>query len=362
MPKGTKRTRSPGASKAKKAKVVDPVVEKVELITEAINTHHDDANIQDLLVMAAKSAFTEPKDLRHAFHGNFIDMIDSTLQNFIGDYQGKVSDSQAKVADADNVKETNIQTRDQLAEALEKKAEEIVNKEAELSEKTATTKALQKELKAKKTEMAKVCATMQSLEVDLEEATEKQTIFIGLRDEAAEKSEKDRKKHVTLILPFLKKMKVESSLVVSAPLALQKETRGTFDNAVVTEISTQFDSHIQTLKEGIATERTQNQEFIDDVERSEQNFNQAQAAQNQAQEELDTLESQKKELEDNKKQVDKDLKNHEKNVKKITDELSSFQETYEHLGKVYDAMVELRDRSTEKEEEPAEEEMEVALD
>jgi len=331
----------------------DPIREKVNSIIVALETHHQDDDIQRLLVDAAKSAFDEPKDKRHRFHSTFINMIDDTLQKFVKEFEGSVANNQARINNADSVKAENIEKRDALADALEKKRELIQEKEKELAEKMELTKSTNREAKVKKAETAKATAVTDVLEAELADAQEKHSVFLKLRDEPSEK-EKDRKKQVSIISPYLKKMKVDSSLIVSAPIALQKETRGNFDNAVVGEIAIQFDAHISKLQEGIATEQVSNQSIIQAQEAADAYASQAHEAEIQALGELQNLENEQSDLEEQKKVVDRDIKNHDKNVKKIIDDLADSTETFEHLTIVYNGMTQMRDRVTETEKIEAE--------
>eukprot|EP00397_Hematodinium_sp_SG-2012_P023274 GEMP01024171.1.p1 GENE.GEMP01024171.1~~GEMP01024171.1.p1 ORF type:complete len:379 (+),score=109.38 GEMP01024171.1:63-1139(+) len=338
------------SSKSKKQKVVDPLKEKVDLIVDAIETHHDDFNIKQLLLESAKTAFEDPKDKRHRFHETFITMIESSLQTYIADFDSKMGEARSKVNNADSVKAQNVENRDHVSEALDQKKEVITQKGEELKAKEEQVKVATKELKMKKGDKSKACAPLIQLETQLEECESKKDIFIKMRDDIASMSAAQRKTALKQLTPYFEKINLDGSLIMAAPLALQKETRAGFDAVTVSEVGNQFTTFSADLKRQIDEEKVKNVTIIVAVEEAEKVLDAAKEASKTATEELEVLENEKTELDKKKKAAEKEIKDHDKNVKIYASELQENTETYESLTKVLGAMIELRDRLSEKEE------------
>lgn len=349
------------ASKTKKAKL-DPLREKVNQIIEAVETHHEDPNIQQLLVNAAKTAFDDPKEKRHRFHEDFIKMIDTSLRKYIADFESQVAETKIKVNSADSIKAQNIENRDQIAEALEQKKEQIAKKQDEVKGREEEVKAATKEAKAKKADKAKACGPLMQLEEDLAECNKKFAGYTELRDNVASLSANQRKTGLKQLTPYLERIKLDDSLTHSVPLVLAKETRAGFDLQVLQEVEKQFSTFMDDLNGQIDNEKQSNAGIISELEAAERHLESTKQECDTAKEELSTLEGHKNELEKNKKTSEKDIKDHDKNVKEYVSELATLTKTHESLTKVYEVMVELRDRQSEKEEAPEQSEMQVCED
>eukprot|EP00397_Hematodinium_sp_SG-2012_P047717 GEMP01054385.1.p1 GENE.GEMP01054385.1~~GEMP01054385.1.p1 ORF type:complete len:376 (+),score=120.69 GEMP01054385.1:59-1129(+) len=347
-----KRKSAATTTKAKKAKVqkveeVDPLQEKVQSIKQTLEVYEDDNAIQQLLVAAVEHAFDKPKDTRHKFHEIFIGMVDTTLRKFVQRFEQEVNKLKEEGTDGLALKHQKAVNHDRNTEALEKKSAEAMQKQLELSGKEESVKATGKQLKAKRAEKMKACGPLIMLENNLDEAIEKHEVFVKLRDDPCSMNDKDRKKLVTVLTPYLKVMKVDSSLIVSAPLALAQEVRTGFNATILQEITAQFDTYMSELKQKIELEAAAHRTIIDDVTEAEAATNAARDAADAARKELAVLEQEKLNLEQVKKDGEKDLKNHEKHMKNVDEDLATNVNTYEKLQKVYLDMVEIRDRSTE---------------
>jgi len=345
MPPKRASTKKDESSKKKPKKEVDPLQEKINPIVEAIETHHENLEMQELLVQAAKTVFNEPKDKRHRFHDELIKMIDTSLREYIKTFEDKTEDMNVKVNSADEKKAENISNRDRINEDLEKKTELINAKQLEVKEKEDTVKQATKEVKDKRAEKKKACGPLISLEDDLEECGKHNTSYTEIRDKAAEMSKEKRKKSIKQLETYLKTI-LDGSLIISAIAVLDKEVKAGFDLQVLSAIEAQFAETRSQLEAKIKAEKESNVQIISEVEAAEANLQSAKEAAEAARTELENLENERKGLEKEKKTLDKDIKDHDKNVKTHVSDLQGFRETLESLSKVYDTMSELRDRQS----------------
>jgi len=221
-PISTKRARAQVApSEAKKARVVDPVAEKVDLISKTISDPSCQVpapeSHREMLLLSIPHILTVPSDERHEFQTQIAQMVGKVLNDHVADWEKQVSDSNANVAmsaekDAETMKavETSASTID-AKEGVVEKCKGVVNEDSEAAN------VAEEAWKFATKEVAEFDDELQQTIVKKDQCSSVfNECFIPLK--SGEGDSKDVKGLLKRIEPMLKKLSTEASLLSAVAL------------------------------------------------------------------------------------------------------------------------------------------------
>lgn len=345
------------ATKAKKARKesvvyepepVDPVVEKTDAITDAINKYfEEDESVKELLLSTSSFCFQKPKEERHRYTAPLHNMVEETLKSFINRFTKNVNAAQEKITNSDKQKEENILSRDQYTMALEKNKQSIteqftVNKELE-----SKVNQTSEELRAKEEESSEAVAAGKRMQSDVDDTEEVYESYKNIRDHSEDVSAKDKKKQLAILQEFLKKSGAPTSLIPSVGVILSKVEHVEFDLVVLKEINRVFDERLSNLRDSIAKERAQAEPQLKASELAQEAHDLAEKEYQTGEEAHKELKTKGKEIQSSLKKVEKELKDHDSNLERIQEELNEYEGELANLKEVYQGFEFLRDRSNQ---------------
>jgi len=243
------------AASAKKAKVVDPLAEKVDLVSETIS----DPLCQvpgpelhrEMLVNSIPYTLTVASEERHEWQTAVAKMVGEVLSGYVVDWEKQVSDSLAEIG------ATELQAKqsmDLVEESVQKihAHEEVVAKSQELKdEAVAAAKFTGDNLKSAATEVAEFDGQLQMV-IDQKDhcGSIYNDCFIPMKSGTSQAAS-----HIKKIEPMLKKLSTESSLLSAIAPALKKlpDERGAFDIMAVEGTEAIFTKHLGALQDQIDT-------------------------------------------------------------------------------------------------------------
>jgi len=361
-------TKSAMKSGAKKQKV-DPVQEKVQILLDCIEEHEErDPDVKEILLSCANKCFNEPIESRHQFFGKFIGMIDDTLHVYHTNLHQRNNDKLQAIDECESKLQDHDLILENLKNSMETKKEEIAAKETEIEGLEALAKEAKAALKATKKQCDSGLAPLRAEEVKLKEAMETKAIYEGLSDAgaAATSTAKDRKKNITALINFLKKIDAHGGLLAacSYTLNLVGDDRGSFDHTILNEIANTFIKYETQTKENIVQEKTENAELLAQFEKVDTDTTQGINASQAANDQLDVLQEEKKEIQSQLKFHNKEVTSKKNETVKLRDQQSDIVQQIEQLSEVVTTVEELKNRSANPvpEEKPDDDVVEIPDD
>jgi len=254
-PVSNKRARAQVAStECKKAKVVDPITEKIELISNTIR--ESECQMQDshreMLLLALPHVLTVPSDERHEYQTQVAQMVGTVLSDYVAHWEQQVSESKANIG-------ASIQKAAETMKHVEESVVTIDNQEEEVKKCKGVVHEDSEALKA--ADEASQCASKEVANFD---ENLKETIaqrdhcssiynenFVTLKTGGLEA--KDVARLMKEVQPMLKKLSTESSLLSAIAPAFKKSPaeRGPFDNMAIEGAEAVFTKHLGELQEQI---------------------------------------------------------------------------------------------------------------
>jgi len=344
------RSQSPTKGRQHPAKVAkkekDPIEEKIQIITDAIEKHEEDESIMNLITKAASVSFKPSREERHKFYNECIEMVDTKLTEFLEKFKKEIETMRGDINNADNLKVENARRRDELAELLEKEKEKIAAKEDDLEKLVEQVEHTERELKKRKKDSNKAFEPLEKATKELVEAKKQKQVLADLCAALVDNKNKERKKQITAINNYIKSFGDEyAALTASLPNTLQKADRGTFDETVLATAAGAMDKNVARLEAVIQGEKVGHAPLLKALADAENAATLAEEARQKAQGELEELEAGREGLQNTRKATDKALKDHDKNVRELAANLTKTTEDHKELQMVYRTMEELRDRS-----------------
>jgi len=250
-----KRGRPPAAhTVAKKAKVTDPIMEKIEVISKIISD--PECQLQDshrgMLLGTLPYTLTVPNEERHEYQSQVAQMIGSVLSDYVAHCEQQVSEAKDNIpASADKAAETMKQVEDSAVKVSDQK-EEITKCKGIILEDSNAVKAAEKSLETASKEVAEFDVNLQAIIAEKDNCSSiYNDSFIPLKADGTKA--KDGASLLKKVEPVLKKLSTESSMLPALAPAFKKSAadRGTFDVMVVEGAERTFTDHLEKLQEEI---------------------------------------------------------------------------------------------------------------
>jgi len=254
----TKRTRAQvEVPEPKKARIVDPVTEKMEVITQMLSdpafqvpggeTH------RDLLLASIPHTLTVPCEERHEYQTRMAKMVEVVLRASVADWEGKVSDAKAKM-------DLTEQKDAQAMKDLEESAKRVESQEAEVAKNQEVVRVDSEAVKVAQDALEVATQEVEDFDANLQKTINQKEQYSSVYNECfvhLKTSESTPQKEAQQLLkkmePLLKKLGAESSLLSAIGPALKKSPaeRGQFDVMAIEGIEAVFTQHLATLQEQI---------------------------------------------------------------------------------------------------------------
>eukprot|EP00746_Dinoflagellata_sp_MGD_P161591 gnl/MRDRNA2_/MRDRNA2_88796_c0_seq1.p1 gnl/MRDRNA2_/MRDRNA2_88796_c0~~gnl/MRDRNA2_/MRDRNA2_88796_c0_seq1.p1 ORF type:complete len:394 (+),score=116.04 gnl/MRDRNA2_/MRDRNA2_88796_c0_seq1:83-1183(+) len=243
----------------KKARVVDPVTEKLEVITRTLadpsfqvpggETH------RDLLLASVPHTLTVPCEERHEYQTQVAKMVEVVLQSSVTEWEGKVSDAKAKVDLTEQHSAQAMKDLEASASRVESQEQEVAKCKEILHGDSEAVKAAQQALEVATQEVVDFDANLQKT-VDQKEHYNSvyNECFVHLKTSEVT-DQKEAQRLLKRMDPVLKKIGAESSLLCAIGPALKKAPaeRGQFDIMAMEGIEAVFTKQLATLQDQIET-------------------------------------------------------------------------------------------------------------
>mmetsp|Transcript_22916 Transcript_22916/g.53633 ORF Transcript_22916/g.53633 Transcript_22916/m.53633 type:complete len:369 (-) Transcript_22916:307-1413(-) len=268
MPSAKRANATQGATASKKAKV-NPMLAGVEDVIKASSLTPEVKTM--LLAMMPFSLGVSAAD-RDENQQQVVTMVGSVVEEEKAKLSAAVSELEEKLAAVGSSKETFEEKAKSIEDGVKKATEAATAREAKVVEDT-------EQVDKAKDEHEKAVASQKGFEEAATQAKEKKAAlesasdnhFRALRE--GDGSAAGPKTHLDALVPLLKTLGFEDSLVGALPAACMKEpaARGFFDNTVLDQLSTQITEKIAalaTLAEEKETEATNMQAVVEEKNRN----------------------------------------------------------------------------------------------
>jgi len=170
-------------------------------------------------------------------------------------------------------------------------------------------------LNEKKKIYQKLEVEIMKVENQLKDSEQKKQSFEDAKVKG-EMNQKDLKKMMSYLTPFLKKVGMEDALLAGLPVSLNKadDARSRFDNVIISEVSERMQLFIKKQTDEINQKKEESSAPHSEFEQAERVFDHASACLVQTKEEIDALEKEIQEASRSVKSKDKEKKNHKKHM------------------------------------------------
>jgi len=248
-----KRARAPVACvEAKKAKIIDPITEKVELLAQTIGECQLQDSYREMLLQALPHTLTVPRDERHGYQAQVAQMVEQVLSDYVAHWEQQVSNSKVDVVETAQKAAETLKVVEESAGKISDQEEEVHRRKGLLEEDSEALNAAEDALKCASKEVAEFD---ENLKVILAEKDQCSSIynesFIALKNGGLDTKEVTRL--MKEVHPMLKKLATESSLLSALTPAFKKslDERGAFDAMAIEGAEGVFTKHLGALQEQI---------------------------------------------------------------------------------------------------------------
>jgi hypothetical protein len=253
-PSSNKRSRAPTAQAVKKARVIDPVAEKVELISNAISEPecqiHD--SHREMLLSAIPHSLAMAVDERHEFQTRVAEMVGEVLKEYGAHWEQEVTSSTADVGPLAQKVNEAMHIVEESVKKIDTQEEVVTNCKDVLKEDSEALRAAEKALHSASKEVAEFDENLQVTVANKDQhGSVYNDYFIPLKTGGIDAKEVARL--LKQVQPMLKKLSTESSLLNAIGPAFQKsaEDRGPFDMMAIDGAEAMFTKHLEELQEQI---------------------------------------------------------------------------------------------------------------
>jgi len=245
------------APEPKKARIVDPVTEKMEAITQMLSdpafqvpggeTH------RDLLLASLPHTLTVPCEERHEYQTRMAKMVEVVLRASVADWETKVSDAKAKMDLTEQQANQAMKDLEESAKRVESQEEEVAKRQEVVRVDSEAVKAAQDVLDAATQEVVDFDANLQKTINQKEQySSVYNECFVHLKVSEST-PQKEAQPLLKKMETLLKKLGAESSLLSAIAPALKKTPaeRGPFDVMAIEGIEAVFTKHLAAVQEQI---------------------------------------------------------------------------------------------------------------
>lgn len=251
----SKRARITAASvEVKKARVVDPIAEKIEMISKSISD--PECQLQDshreMLLLALPHALSLTSEERHEYQGQVAQMIGKVLNDYVAYWGQQVSDNKIQVSASVEKATETMAIVEESATTIRQQEEEVTECKVVVDKDLAEVNTAQEGLKSASTEVAEFD---ENLQVTITERNKCSAIFNDYF--VPLKSGIDDSKEVARlwkeVQPMLKKLSIEPSLLIALAPAFKESAakRGPFDIMAIEGAEKVFTEHVAKLQDQI---------------------------------------------------------------------------------------------------------------
>jgi len=239
---------------AKKAKVVDPVAEKVELISKTISDPECQLpeSLREMFLLAIPHTLTVPSLERHDYQTKVIQMMGRQVSDYVSHWEEQVASSKADIVPNAQKAEETMKNVEDSAKTIGGQEEEVTKCKGTLQEDSEALKAAEDALQNASKEVAEFDENLQATIAQKDQCSSiYNEYFLTLKTGGMDAKEVARLlKEVT---PMLKKLSTESSLLTAIAPAFKKSPadRGSFDVMAIEGAEGVFTKHLGELQEQI---------------------------------------------------------------------------------------------------------------
>jgi len=256
-PVSNKRARAQdGATdEVKKAKVVDPITEKVELITKTLK--EPECQIQEshreMLLLAIPHVLTVPGDERHAYQTQVVHMVQKVLSDYVAYQEQQVSESKANISASSQNAQDTLKAVEVSAEKIGNQEEEVTRRKGVLQEDSEAVKAAEAALEGASKEVAEFDENLQATIAQKDKCTSIYNDHFTPLKAGGDFDAKELARLTKEVLSMLKKLSTEPSLLSAIAPAFKKAPaeRGPFDTMAIEGAEGIFTKHLESLQEQI---------------------------------------------------------------------------------------------------------------
>jgi len=254
-PLSNKRAYAQGAStEAKKAKVADPIVEKVDLVTKTISQLECQlqSSHKEMLLQAIPHVLPVPSDERHDYQTQVAQMMQKVLTDYVAYWEQQVSESKANIGMSSQKAEDAMKVVEASAAKIEEQNEEVTKCKSAVHDNSEATKAAEEALHFASKEVAEFDEKLQETIAQKDKCSSiYNESFVVLKNGGSDAKEVTRL--LNQVQPMLKKLSTESSLLSAITPAFKKPLadRGPFDIMAIEGAEGIFMKHLEGLQEQI---------------------------------------------------------------------------------------------------------------
>jgi hypothetical protein len=243
-----------GSTVAKKAKVVDPLAEKVELVSKTISDPECQMpdSLREMFLQAIPHSLPVPSEDRHEYQSKVLHMIGETLSDFSAYWEQQVANSKEDIAPNAEKAEETMKSVEESAGKIGNQEEGIAICKAAVAENVEAIKAADDALQSASKEVAEFDENLQATIAQKEQCSSiYNDYFLVLKTGGVDAKEVTRL--MKEVQPMLKKLSTESSLLSAIAPAFKKSPseRGPFDNMAIEGAEAVFTKHLGELQEQI---------------------------------------------------------------------------------------------------------------
>jgi chromosome segregation ATPase len=253
-PPSNKRVRAPAAQAVKKARIVDPVAEKVELISNTIS--EPECNIQEshrgMLLLAMPHSLAKAVDERHEYQTQVAEMVGQVLKEYVAHWEQEVASSKADIVPLAQKTVEAMKLVEESVKQIDGQEKVVTSCKDALNRDSEVVKAAELALQSASKEVAQFDENLQVIVADKDQCQSTYNeYFIPLKNGGVDAKEVARLlKEVQVVL---KKLSTESSLLSAVGPAFKKSTeaRGPFDVMAIEGAEAILTKHLGELQEQI---------------------------------------------------------------------------------------------------------------
>jgi len=243
----------------KRAKIEDPVGDKVSAIAEAMSDPQlveipGPASCRDMLVTTMPLALKIPRSERHSFQASVASMIGEILNSSKASWQQKLTDAQTALDSANCERSSAASIRDEANDQLKEQQVMVANCKEQVDQHAKAEKAAQQVADAAQKEVLDFEGGQAAKAKKLEEryAVFKDH-FEAVQSPTTPLSTKDQKTHLSKLTSLLKELSADASLITAMQAVVKKmpAERGAFDSMALSQVETLLKENIDSLQSDI---------------------------------------------------------------------------------------------------------------
>jgi len=334
-PKAMKRPAAAGAAGVAKkpASAKSGVAKHCNVVGKAVlKAQSFPGPVLEMLNTSLPDSLGAPKEERHPFQEQVIQMVEEVLKSLESGIQDKIAACQTKLDEANDEKEKRTKAEEAAAIELVQRSEALDAAKAALSDSSATLGVAKGALATSQAEQkagdAEVDAAASKRERILSTVAE---TFTPLKDGTAEAGKvKDK---AAAFVKLGKELAFDASLLNSLPIVLSKtpSEHGVFDTMALKQVDAELEQRTEALDEMIANGEPSKKERAAKVEAAAQAAAEAGNAEMACKAKVEAAQKEKKEAVEGQKAANKAIQHFEPEMRQVALDLESAKAELEEL-------------------------------